>query len=87
MSIVTGKQFLTTEEQQTLKSIQEETQKVIIELGEIEMVKIQLETRYKNVKKTLEDLSSAEKNYSQALFEKYGQSSLNPETFEITKVD
>jgi hypothetical protein len=87
MSIVTGKQFLTTEEQQTLKSIQEETQKVIIELGEIEMVKIQLETRYKNVKKTLEDLSSAEKNFSQALFEKYGQSSLNPETFEITKVD
>jgi hypothetical protein len=87
MSIVTGKQFLTTEEQQTLKSIQEETQKVIIELGEIEMVKIQLETRYQNVKKTLEDLSTSEKNFSQTLFEKYGQSSLNPETFEITKVD
>jgi hypothetical protein len=87
MSIVTGKQFLTAKEQQTLKSIQEETQKVIFELGEIEMVKLQLENRHQNVKQTLEDITLKEKNFSQTLFEKYGNSSLNPETFEITKVD
>ena len=41
MPIVTEKKFLTTEELQTLKTIQNGTQSVILELGEIELLKIQ----------------------------------------------
>ena len=42
MSIVSEKQFLTTEELQNIKDIQSKTQSLILELGEIEMIKIQL---------------------------------------------
>jgi hypothetical protein len=87
MGIVTNKQFLTLEEQQTLKSIQEETQKVVFELGEIELIQIQLETRKQKAKQAVEDLSTAEKNFSTSLFEKYGDSTINSETFEIIKVE
>jgi hypothetical protein len=87
MGIVTEKKFLTQEEKQTLKFIQEETQKVIFELGEIELIKHQLEIRTQNAKQTLEEITTSEKNFSKTLFEKYGDSTLNPETFEITKVE
>ena len=87
MGIVTNKQFLTLEEQQTLKSIQEETQKVVFELGEIELIQIQLETRKQKAKQAVEDLSTAEKNFSTSLIERYGDSTINSETFEIIKVE
>jgi hypothetical protein len=86
MSIVTEKQFLTEEELQTLKNIQQQTQAIVLELGEIEMVKIQIENRYNNAKQFLSDLSQQEQNFTQSVFEKYGKSSVNPETGEITKV-
>ena len=47
METVTENQVLTEEELQTLKTIQEETQALIAELGEIELIKIQLENRRK----------------------------------------
>jgi len=86
MSIVTEKQFLTEEELQTLKNIQQQTQTIVLELGEIEMIKIQIENRYNNAKQFLSDLSQQEQNFTQSVFEKYGKSSVNPETGEITKV-
>jgi hypothetical protein len=86
MSIVTEKQFLTEEELQTLKNIQQQTQAVVLELGEIEMIKIQIENRYNNAKQFLSDLSQQEQNFTQSIFEKYGKASVNPETGEITKV-
>ena len=86
MSIVTEKQFLTEEELQTLKNIQDQTQALVLELGEIEMIKIQIENRYNNAKQFLSDLSQQEQNFTQSIFEKYGKTSVNPETGEITKV-
>jgi hypothetical protein len=86
MSIVTEKQFLTEEELQTLKNIQDQTQALVLELGEIEMIKIQIENRYNNAKQFLSDLSQQEQNFTQSIFEKYGKASVNPETGEITKV-
>ena len=53
MSIVSEKQFLTTEELQNIKDIQSKTQSLILELGEIEMIKIQLENRYELAKSFL----------------------------------
>ena len=87
MSIVTEKQFLTEEELQTLKNIQQSTQSLILELGEIEMIKIQIEARYQNAKQFLSDLSQTESDFTQSVFEKYGKATINPETGEIIKAD
>ena len=87
MPIVTEKSFLTTEESQTLKTIQTNTQSLIIELGEIELLKIQLDKRYQEAKTFLNDLTTQEKEFTQSLFETYGKIHINPETGEITKLD
>ena len=87
MSIVTEKKFLTTEELQTLKSIQKSTQSLILELGEVELLKIQLENRYQDAKVYLANLSTQEREFTQSLSEIYGKVNINPETGEITKLD
>jgi hypothetical protein len=87
MSIVTEKKFLTTEELQTLKTIQNGTQSLILELGEIELLKIQLENRYQDAKNYLISLSNQEQDFTQSLSEIYGKININPETGEITKLD
>jgi len=87
MSIVSEKKFLTEEELQTLKSIQNQTQNLILELGEIEMIKIQIENRHNDAKLFLSNLSNQESEFTQSVFEKYGKVSVNPETGEIIKVD
>jgi hypothetical protein len=87
MGIVTEKKFLTNEELKELQSIQESTQSLVIELGEIELIKIQIESRYENAKKFLTEISNKETNFTTSIFEKYGRSNLNPETGEITKLD
>jgi hypothetical protein len=87
MGIVTEKQFLTTEELKTLKTIQQSTQAIVLELGEIEMIKLQLENRREEAKGFLKELSLQEKEFTDSIFQKYGKSSLNPETGEITKID
>ncbi len=87
MGIVTEKKFLTTEELKTLKTIQQSTQAIVLELGEIEMIKLQLENRREEAKGFLKELSLQEKEFTDSIFQKYGKSSLNPETGEITKID
>tara|TARA_R110000744_G_scaffold121343_3_gene225961 strand:- start:98 stop:370 length:273 start_codon:yes stop_codon:yes gene_type:complete len=89
MSIVTNKEekkFLTEEELKTLKEIQSQTQSLILELGEIEMVKLQTEKRHNIAKTFLEELSYREKELTKSIFEKYGKSNINPEDGEITKL-
>ena len=83
---VTEKQFLTEGELQNLRTIQNETQSLIVELGEIEMIKLQLEARYKNAKEFLTQVEIKEKNFTQSILEKYGKSNINPETGEIIKL-
>jgi chromosome segregation ATPase len=87
MSIVSEKKFLTEEEKNTLKEIQTSTQALIAELGEIELVKIQLESRYDNAKKFLAELGEKEQEFTQSIFNTYGKASINPETGEITPVE
>jgi hypothetical protein len=87
MSIVTEKKFLTEEEKNTLKEIQTSTQALIAELGEIELIKIQLEERHANAKKFLTELGEKEKEFTQSVFNTYGRVSINPETGEITPVE
>ena len=82
-----NKKFLEKEEIKNLKSIQTETQAIILELGEVEMMKIQLEKRKNNAKSFLEELEKREKNFTDSIFQKYGKINLNPETGEINKLE
>jgi len=84
MPIVSEKKFLTEEELQTVKTIQQKTQNLIIELGEIELTKIQLSNRYELAKDFLKGVATEEKELTEKLLEIYGKISINPEDGEIT---
>lgn len=86
METVTENKVLTQEELQTLKTIQEETQAIIIEFGEIEIIQMQINNRKENAKKFLEELAEKEQNFHQIVFEKYGKTTINPQTGEITPI-
>ena len=90
MAIVTNKEekkFLTKEELNKLKEIQNQTQSLILELGEIEMTKLQIEKRHEVAKSFLNELSEREQQLTKSVFDKYGKCNINPETGEITKLD
>jgi len=87
MSIVSEKKFLTEEELTTLKEIQSNTRILISELGEIELIKIQVENRYNNAKQFLSDLSTKEQEFTQSMLQKYGRVNISPEDGEITLLD
>jgi ribosome-binding ATPase YchF (GTP1/OBG family) len=87
MSIVSEKKFLSKEELDTLKEIQSSTSNLIAELGEIELIKIQLENRYENAKTFLAELGEKESSFTQLIFTTYGKVTINPENGEITPVE
>ena len=86
-TVTTEKQFLTEEELNNLKEIQNQTQAIVLELGEIEMIKIQIEARYQNAKDFLAEVSNLEKDFTKSIFDKYGKVNIDPRTGEITKLD
>lgn len=86
METVTENKVLTQEELNTLKTIQEETQAIIMELGEIELITIQLEERKNKAKQFLQETTQKEKDFTQSVFDKYGKCNINPQTGEITSI-
>jgi hypothetical protein len=80
-------QILTQEEQDTFISIQTQTSELIQELGEIELIKIQLEDRTQSAKSKLTEISNLEQSNNQKLFEKYGNVSISVENWEVIKID
>jgi ribosome-binding ATPase YchF (GTP1/OBG family) len=86
METVTENKVLNQEELQTLKTIQDETQSVIIELGEIELIQMQLNERKEKAKQFLNKVSKKEQIFTQSIFEKYGKCNINPQTGEITSI-
>jgi hypothetical protein len=82
---VTEKKFLTEEEKTTLKDLQTKTESIVVELGEISLIKIQVENRYETAKSYLTEISNQEKEFTKSLFDKYGKFNLDPETGEIIK--
>ena len=87
MPIVTEQKFLTEEELTSLKDIQTKTQSLIAELGEIELIKLQLEERHNSAKVFLTELQNQEQDFSKSTFDKYGKVSVNPETGEIVPMN
>ena len=84
---VTEKKFLTVEEKTTLKDLQTKTESIVVELGEISLIKIQIENRYETAKSYLTEISNQEKEFTKNLFDKYGKFNLDPETGEIIKLN
>jgi hypothetical protein len=83
METVTENQILTQEELQVLNSIQEETQALIYELGEIELIKLQLDERKNQSKNMLDELRVKEQTFNQDIVTKYGKVNINTNTGEI----
>jgi hypothetical protein len=86
METVTENKVLSQEELQTLKTLQEETQALVLEFGEIEMINLQLEERKNKAKSFLSDLAKKYQDFTQSVFEKYGKCNINPQTGEITLI-
>lgn len=86
METVTENKVLTQEELQILKTIQDETQYIIQELGEIELINIQLLNRKEKATQYLSEISQKEQDFSTQIFEKYGKVSINPSTGEINSI-
>ena len=75
---------LLQEELQQLKAIQEKSQAVVAELGQIELMRLQLNNRRQNAEEFLKELEQEEKTLSEFLEQKYGKVIVNIETGEIT---
>ena len=87
METVTEKKVLEESELTQLKELQDKTKALVFELGEIEMIKLQLAVRRSQAETFLEETVSEEQKLTEDLIKKYGKSSINPETGEITKLD
>ena len=87
METVTEKQVLSKEELETLDKLQQDTQNLISELGEIELIKLQLEERHSSVKKAFQEVQKSEISFTKSLQENYGMINLNPQTGEFVKLN
>ena len=87
MGIVTEKNVITQEELNELQDHLNKSQTLTLELGEIELIKLQLEERYEEAKKTLAELTKKEQEMNKAITNKYGKISLDYKTGEYTKID
>lgn len=84
MENVTTVKVLNQEELQILRKIQQNTQNIVMELGEIELISFQLEERKLKAKSNLLEISKDEQQFTSTIFEKYGEGTLNPNTGVIT---
>lgn len=74
---------LTQEELDTIKALNEKSRAVTVELGEIELLKIQLIKRRKYAEQYLEDLRSEQEGNGKILTEKYGDGTIDLESGEF----
>ena len=87
MGIVTEKNVITQEELNELQNHLNKSQTLTLELGEIELIKLQLEVRYEEAKKILAELTKKEQEMNKAITNKYGKISLDYKTGEYTKLN
>ena len=74
---------LSQEELQTIQQLQEKNRAIVMEFGEIELIKLNLERRAENAKKFLADLREEENNFGKELSEKYGDGTVDLSTISI----
>jgi predicted metalloenzyme YecM len=74
---------LTQEEIQQLKQIQQQTQSLALELGNLEITKIQIENRYDELVEFYNQLKTKENEFGKILSEKYGNGTIDLEKGEF----
>ncbi len=78
---------LSQEELQQIQDIQNKSQSLTIELGQIELIKIQLKSRRDNAEEFLKELAQEEKLLAEALEAAYGKGSINLEKGEFIPLE
>jgi len=74
---------LTQEELQQLQEIQQQNQALALELGNLELTKIQIENRYDELVEFHTQLKDKEKEIGKELSEKYGNGTIDLEKGEF----
>ena len=74
---------LTQEELQQVKDLQAKSQALTLELGQIELFKIQVKERRQNAENYLKELEQEEKTLTEYLESVYGKGSINLEQGEF----
>ena len=75
---------LTQEELQQIEAVQQKSQAVVQELGQIELLKLNLKSRREGALAFLEELKQEEKALAEALETAYGKGSIDLEKGEFT---
>jgi len=75
---------LSQQELQQIKDIQTKNQAVLSELGQIELIKLELKARRQNAEQFVKELEQQQKTLAEYLESIYGKGSINPETGEFT---
>lgn len=78
---------LSQEELTQIQDIQTKSQAVVLELGQIELLKIQLKTRRQNAEEFLKELEQGERSLAEALEATYGKGSIDLEKGEFTPLE
>jgi hypothetical protein len=76
-------QKLSAEELQQIQQLQERSQAVVVELGTIQVGRINLDAREEAAERALQELKDAETTLAAELQEKYGTGTINLDTGEI----
>ena len=74
---------LTTEEIQRITELQQKNNTLVTELGQVELIKLNLQLRKESAEKFCEELRSEEQELAKELTDKYGSGSINLETGEF----
>lgn len=77
---------LTEKELKEVREVQEKSNAAAMELGQIELLKLQLKSRRESVEAYLLEVVAEEKEIAKHLEEAYGKGSINLQTGEITLV-
>ena len=75
---------LTKQELQQIETVQQKSQAVVQELGQIELLKLSLKSRREGALAFLEELKQEEKALAEALETAYGKGSIDLEKGEFT---
>jgi len=78
---------LSQEQLQQITLIQQKNQSVVQELGQIQILKLQLKKREQTAQQYLEDLLEEQQQVAQEIESVYGKGSVNIETGEFTALE
>lgn len=77
-------QKLQQQELQQISEIQQKNQAIILEFGQIELMKLEIESRVEQAKTYLNELKEEEKTLAEFLEKTYGKGSIDLEKGEFT---